>query len=288
MSEYKLQPAAAAALADFIYQNTGYHAILCGQDGKIIGDSDGGRRVGIVHDGSSRILGGHLDEFVVTEEMAANNQQLKEGQNYPIEVDGQRVGTFAIAGKLDYVRPIARVVVALLSTRLKQAKQMEVARDVAGNVFRHVEEAAKAIDHIFTSSKGLSAKTDDVVALSEDSVQKVRETGRILDMSRSIATQTKLLSLNASIEAARAGTYGRGFSVVATEMQKLAQNSADATDNIDVILKDIQSSIQKVIDGIQQSAEISSEQAETVQEITKVVESVRGATQQLLEAFRQQ
>ena len=288
MAEYVIQSSLASSLVDFIYQNTGYHAILCGQDGKIIGDSDGKKRVGIMHDGSSRILGGHLDEFVVTAEMAAQNPQLKEGQNYPIEVDGQRVGTFAIAGKLDYVRPIARVVVALLSTRLKQAKQMEIAREVAGNVSKHVEEAANAIEAIFNSSQNLDAKTDDVVALSQDSVQKVRETGKILDMSRSIATQTKLLSLNASIEAARAGTYGRGFSVVAAEMQKLAQNSADATDNIDVILKDIQNSMQKVIDGIHQSADISSEQAETVQAITKVVESVRGATQQLLEAFRQQ
>lgn len=286
MADYKIPTTLAVNLANFIRENTGYHAILCNQDGVIISDSDASRRVGNVHEGSKKMLQGQLAEFVVTPEMAAANSQLKEGQNYPIEVDGQRVGTFAIAGPLDYVRPIARVVVALLSTRLKQAQQMEMARDVAGSVSRQVAVAVEAIEHIFSSAQQLTAKTDEVVDLSQDSVSKVKETGKILDLSRGIATQTKLLSLNASIEAARAGTYGRGFSVVATEMQKLAQNSADATEHIDEILQDIQQSMQKVIDGIHQSAEISGEQATAVREITTIVESVRTATQQLLDGFQ--
>ena len=114
----------------------------------------------------------------------------------------------------------------------------------------------------------------------------MKDTGKILDMSRSIATQTKLLSLNASIEAARAGTYGRGFAVVAQEMQKLAQNSADATESINVILQEIQQSIQQVIDGINQSAAISNKQAKSMQEIIQVVEAVQTSSSDLVAAFK--
>jgi sugar diacid utilization regulator len=286
MADYTITAEMAGSLAQFIYQNTSYHIIICNQDAMIVGDSDGGKRLGTKHEGSQRILSGHLDEYVVTTADVAKNPTLKEGQNYPIEVDGQRVGTFAIAGQLDYVRPIAKVVVALLSTRLKQAKQIEIVREVAHAVSQNVEQAVAAIEGISASSQELAANTESVVTVSHDSVRRVKDTGKILDMSRRIATQTKLLSLNASIEAARAGNYGRGFAVVAQEMQNLAQNSADATENINKILQEIQDSIQKVIEGINQSAVISNKQAGTMQDIIKVVQDVQTSSADLVAAFK--
>lgn len=287
MQEYVITQETGKELTQFIYQNTGYHALVCNREAMVVGDSDGNRRVGSKHEGSERILQGHLDEYVVRAEDVQRNPTLKEGQNYPIEVDGQRVGTFAIAGPLDYVRPIAKVVVALLSARLKQGKQMGLVQQVAQDVSGHVERAAQAMTTISAASENLAANTESVVAVSEESVRRVQDTGKILDMSRSIATQTKLLSLNASIEAARAGTYGRGFAVVAQEMQKLAQSSAEATESINTILQEIQTSIQQVISGIHQSAAISGEQAKGMQEIVKLVEEVRASSDQLVAAFQQ-
>lgn len=286
MADYAITTEMAGSLARFIYQTTSYHIIVCNQDAMIVGDSDGGRRLGTKHEGSQKILSGHLNEYVVTPDDVVKNPTLKEGQNYPIEVDGQRVGTFAIAGQLDYVRPIAKVVVALLSTRLKQAKQIEIVREVAHAVSQNVGQAVAAIEGISASSQELAANTESVVAVSHDSVRRVKDTGKILDMSRRIATQTKLLSLNASIEAARAGNYGRGFAVVAQEMQNLAQNSADATENINKILQEIQDSIQKVIEGINQSAAISNKQAGAMQDIIKVVQDVQTSSADLVAAFK--
>ena len=286
MADYTISQDMAGNLTKFIYQNTGYHVIVCNKEGIIVGDSDGGIRLNTKQEGSLKILSGHLNEYVVTKDDVARNNTLKEGQNYPIEVDGDRVGTFAIAGQLDYVRPLAKVVVALLSTRLKQARQIEMVQTVAEAVSYHVGQAAEAVEGISASSQELAANTESVVNVSHDSVRRVKDTGKILDMSRSIATQTKLLSLNASIEAARAGTYGRGFAVVAQEMQKLAQNSADATESINVILQEIQQSIQQVIDGINQSAAISNKQAKSMQEIIQVVEAVQTSSSDLVAAFK--
>jgi len=177
---------------------------------------------------------------------------------------------------------------AVVAARVKEDYQRQAVEQVVSNVSTNVHQAAAAVEEISASSEELASTTDSVVKLSEDSVKKVKDTEKILDMSRGIATQTKLLSLNASIEAARAGIHGRGFAVVAQEMQKLAQNSADATENINNILNEIQLAIQKVIEGIHQTASISSEQAHAMQDIIQMVESVQTSTSNLVAIFEKE
>ena len=98
---------------------------------------------------------------------------------------------------------------------------------------------------------------------------------QIVDMINSIASQTNLLSLNASIEAARAGDAGRGFAVVATEIGQLASNSGDATKQIAEIIqkmtvrvKDLAEKSESNTALINSSAESVSTAAETFMAIT--------------------
>ena len=71
---------------------------------------------------------------------------------------------------------------------------------------------------------------------TNESVQKIREATELIT---SIASQTSLLSLNASIEAARAGEAGRGFAVVASEIQKLAEQSSESAEIINRIIEEL-------------------------------------------------
>lgn len=103
---------------------------------------------------------------------------------------------------------------------------------------------------------------NQMTALSEQS-DKI---GSIMDMIKKIADQTNLLSLNASIEAARAGDAGRGFAVVATEVRKLAEQSVEATNGVESILYSIKNSIETsmgsvnhVLSSVEKSAQISEE-----------------------------
>lgn len=123
------------------------------------------------------------------------------------------------------------------------------------NAVDNVEEVFKQSENISTLNIKGKKVINDLSIKNKESKQallKVRSTitelvikvdtiSSILTAISSIAQQTNLLSLNASIEAARAGEYGKGFSVVADEIRKLAEQSTNSADEIELIVKDIQS-----------------------------------------------
>ena len=278
MSNSHIEASLAQELVSFVKGKTGYDMIICNETGAIIADTFGGARIGKVHAGAQKIVQGLAHEYAVTAQEAAANTNVKEGYSCLIEVEGERVGTFGITGPIDVVKPLTLVAATIVGYRVRETFRRNEAERMAKRVSDDIHQAVAAIEEISASSQELASTTENVVQLSQESMDKVKNTAKILDMSRAIATETKLLSLNASIEAARAGEVGRGFAVVAQEMQKLAQNSAEATEQINGILGDIQSALNRVIAGVDQSAGISGEQAKAMQDISNMVETMQSST----------
>ena len=138
------------------------------------------------------------------------------------------------------------------------------------------QRVAEAVSTMDTIADSITRISDRVLEMGAHS-QKVEQ---IVDVIRAIAEQTNLLALNAAIEAARAGEHGRGFSVVASEVKTLAEESAASTDQIaDIVLQ-----IKTLLDGLVQ--EMSSGR-EGVSAGAEVVASAGAAFSSIAESVRE-
>lgn len=107
--------------------------------------------------------------------------------------------------------------------------------DVATQLRTTSVNASTSTKEIFDSVK----KDIDIALKGANAIQKIDEMAEVI---KNIANQTSLLALNASIEAARAGENGRGFSVVATEIGTLAQQSSETVSNISTVIQEVKHS----------------------------------------------
>lgn len=111
--------------------------------------------------------------------------------------------------------------------------------------------------------------------------------GDIVTLISDIANQTSLLSLNASIEAERAGEHGRGFSVVATEIRKLAQNVHDASVDIEGSLGMIQAKIGEATDLVQDGLQAAASGKQTADQVEQLFDRIRANAEEVLRQAEQ-
>lgn len=138
-------------------------------------------------------------------------------------------------------------------------------KNVAGNANQIVEAADKTTKASIRGREAVKTANDIILQIKEDSqdisdksrklVSAVEEVVNIIRSVNGIAEQSKILAVNASIEAAKAGEYGSGFSVVAQEVKDLAQQSKDATREITGTLTTIRQAIESMVDTAQQGKE---------------------------------
>ncbi|MGV8966875.1 MAG: methyl-accepting chemotaxis protein [Cellulomonas sp.] len=143
-------------------------------------------------------------------------------------------------------------------------------REIATNTQNSADVAANAV-HVVQAASGTVAK------LGESSA----EIGSVVKVINSIAEQTNLLALNATIEAARAGEAGKGFAVVASEVKELARETSKATEDIGHRIEAIQSDTQAAVAAMTQIAEIIEQINNAQATIASAVEEQTATTNEM-------
>lgn len=174
----------------------------------------------------------------------------------------------------------------------------EVIEDIVQNVNDLTEASdamSKAGDESTDTMRNLSESNDrtskaignigNQIRLTDESIKQI---SMATELITSIASQTNLLSLNASIESARAGEAGRGFAVVATEIQKLAVQSNDAAVEIQQIIGNLMNESQRTMDEMREAEVLMQEQQEKLNdtkekfgEVSTGIDVSRDGTQQI-------
>jgi len=150
-------------------------------------------------------------------------------------------------------------------------------------LFSSLEETNATIEEINAGSDKLLNTIFQVVETVKQTEKNVKESNEIISMIQNIASQSNLLGLNAAIEAARAGESGRGFSIVAIEMRKLAQLSGESSKKVSSALSEISTKVNEVLSIINEAQSISEMQGAATQEITATLEEITASAQILVE-----
>lgn len=169
--------------------------------------------------------------------------------------------------------------VGITTSTDKHKRLMEFSETFASSI----EEITATIGGFTESIQNLSQSQESIVRYTNESHENINKTTEIIKFIDDMASQTNLLGLNASIEAARAGNEGRGFSVVANEIRKLARNSKESAQKIKDVLSLVNNSSFKISGEIENNSNSIQQQAASAEEINATMEELSSLIAELVE-----
>jgi twitching motility protein PilJ len=243
---------------------------------------------------------------------------IADSMNYTIEelrslVTGVNSAAISVSQKTAQAQSIS---VELLGAAERQSREIEettsqvlqVSRSIS-DVSSTAEEGARVAQRsLAAADKGRAAVQDSITGMNDirEQIQETskrikrlgessQEIGEIVELISDITEQTNVLALNAAIQAASAGEAGRGFSVVAEEVQRLAERSGEATKQIGAIVKTIQADTQDAVAamekstmGVVEGAKLSDAAGQALSEIDLVTKNLAQLIQAISHATQTQ
>jgi twitching motility protein PilJ len=254
-------------------------------------------------------------QATVTEDITG---AIADSINYAIEALRELVMTInSGAVTLDSAaRQTQAAVTHLARASVAQSKQVALAtesvaamaastEEVSGNAERSADVARHSVDVAHKGAEAVRRTIDGMNAIREtiqETSKRIKrlgessqEIGNIVELINDIAEQTNILALNASIQASMAGEAGRGFAVVADEVQRLAERAANATKQIEVLVRTIQADTNEAVVSMERSttdvvggALLAENAGAALEEIEQVSNQIASLVQNISASARQQ
>jgi len=190
---------------------------------------------------------------------------------------------------------LATAITEMASSATEVSNNAQSSADEIKSAHALVVEGQNVVQGVVNVNNSLASELDSAVGVIKKLEVASQNIGSVLDVIRGIAEQTNLLALNAAIEAARAGEQGRGFAVVADEVRTLAQRSHESTQEIQVIIEDLQKNAGQAVLAIDsgrekgaESVTIAKNAGEALENIYAIMDTINDASEQIAVAARVQ
>jgi twitching motility protein PilJ len=220
-----------------------------------------------------------------------------------IQLDGAARQTTALAAHLAKASSAQSKQIGSATESI--AEMAAFTEEVSGNAERAADVARHSVDVAHKGGDAVRRTIDGMNTIREtiqDTSKRIKrlgessqEIGNIVELINDIAEQTNILALNASIQASMAGEAGRGFAVVADEVQRLAERAANATKQIEVLVRTIQADTNEAVVSMERSttdvvggALLAENAGAALEEIENVSNQIASLVQNISGSSRQQ
>lgn len=170
-----------------------------------------------------------------------------------------------------------------LAKSLNETKQhVDNINEMSGSTGRLSEQGKQMVNLLIDKSGLTMDKSKTTMKVMDEVMSSIDKINYISDVIADITSQTNLLSLNASIEAARAGDAGRGFAVVADEIRQLADQSRKSTDEIKSIINEVVARATQAEQEMKENNDLIEEQQNAINDTQKLFEEISDSINELI------
>jgi twitching motility protein PilJ len=278
------------------------------QDAKRVNDANQAAILRLMNELQSVAEGDLTQEATVTEDITG---AIADSVNYTVEELRQLVGNVqntatrvaqttaqveststellaASTEQLREIRETGKSVLDMASRINEVSTQAQESSQVARQSLTAAESGLQAVQNAIGGMNSIRDQIQETSKRIKRLGESSQEIGEITELISDITEQTNVLALNAAIQAASAGEAGRGFSVVAEEVQRLAERSADATRQISALVKAIQTDTQDAVgamerstQGVVEGAKLSDNAGTALSEIDRVTRRLADLIEQI-------